>query len=399
MTTIKDNWRFSNQELRIISKIIKSGNSSSMSGSMNNIFENTFAKTVGAKFGVTFNSGTSTLHAALHALDVGYGDEVIVPALTVIADLNVILAQNAIPVFADIDPRTFNIDPNDIERKITRKTKAIIVVPLYGLPCEYDHIKKISKKYGVSVINDAAQSPLAEYKGAPIASLFDITSFSFDATKHITTGDGGMITTNNKKTATKIRKFGCLGYKALTAKDGRIRNIKDIFQSPNYSRHDDIGLNYRMSEFQGAIGVVQTTKLKKFVNLRRAIASRFSEIIQDCKFLSPQFTSKEKVHSYWTFAVRNLSQDISWKNFRKKYMEFGGTGIYASWKLLYQEDVFVNGNWKRHCPKLYKNYSFRACKNAEKIQKQLLQFPLNFKDMRSAQKSILALKKTIKYYE
>jgi len=106
MTIIKDNWRFSNDEVKLITKVIKSGNSSSMSGSMNKIFETSFAKTVGAKYAVAFNSGTSTLHAALHSLDVGYGDEVIVPAITVIADLNVIIAQNAIPVFADVNPRT-----------------------------------------------------------------------------------------------------------------------------------------------------------------------------------------------------------------------------------------------------------------------------------------------------
>ena len=347
MSIIKDDWRFSNDEVKLITKVILSGESSSMSGSINKRFEEKFAKTVGAKYAIAFNSGTSTLHAALHSLDVGYGDEVIVPALTVIADLNVIIAQNAIPVFADVNPNTFNIDPKDLENKITSRTKAIIVVPLYGLPCEYDEIKKISKKYGVKVINDAAQAPLAEYKGKPIASLFDITSFSFDATKHMTTGDGGMITTNNKNTANKIRKFGCLGYKALTAKDGRIRNIKDIFQSPHYSRHDDIGLNYRMSEFQGAIGMIQTKKLKKLVNLRRKIAFQFSLVVKNCKYLLPQETNKDMKHSYWTFTVRNINNNISWKNFRKKFKEFGGTGIFASWKLLYQEDVFKNGNWKK----------------------------------------------------
>jgi perosamine synthetase len=399
MSTIKDNWRFSGDELKMISKIIKSGNSSSMSGSMNNIFERSFSKTVGAKFGISFNSGTSTLHAALHALGVGYGDEVIVPALTVIADLNVILSRNAIPIFADVDKSTFNIDPADIEKKITSKTKAIIIVPLYGLPCENDKIKKISIKYGIKIIHDAAQSPLAKYKGKPIASIFDITSFSFDATKHITTGDGGMITTNNKQTALKIRKFGCLGYKSLTAKEGRIRNIKNIFQSPNYSRHDEIGLNYRMSEFQAAVGIVQTKKLRKFVLLRRKIAAKFRNTVKNCEFLIPQFTSDEKVHSYWTFVVRLIDPKISWKGFRKKYIEFGGTGIYASWKLLYQEDVFVNGNWKKLCPNLYKNYKYKPCLNAELIQKQLLQFPLNFKNLKSAEKSIKALSKTINYYE
>lgn len=399
MNIIKDNWRFSISELNQIRKVLNSGNSSSMSGSMNNEFEKKFAKKVGAKFGIAFNSGTSTLHAALHALDVNYGDEVIVPALTVIADLNVILAKNAIPVFADIDPFTFNISPKDIENKITKKTKAIIVVPLYGLPCDYDKIKKISVKYGIKIINDAAQAPLSVYKDTPIASIFDITSFSFDATKHMTTGDGGMITTNDELTATKIRKFGCLGYKALKGEDGRIRNIKNIFQSPEYSRHDDIGLNYRMSEFQGAIGISQTEKLQKFVELRRKIAKKFEDVIKDCNFLIPQKSSPDIIHSYWTYAVRIISKKISWEEFRKKFIEFGGTGIYGSWKLLYQEDVFANGSWKKQCPPLYNNYKHHICKNAEKIQKQLLQFPLNFPDLKSANGSLRALRKTVNYYK
>ncbi|MDB9872765.1 DegT/DnrJ/EryC1/StrS family aminotransferase, partial [Alphaproteobacteria bacterium] len=235
---MKDTWRFDGNELSYLKDVLVSGEVAGMSGSANQTFEKKFAKLVGANYGVTFNSGTSTLHAALHALGVARGDEVIIPALTVIANFDVIIAQGAIPVFADVQLDTFNIDPIDVKRKINSKTKAIMIVPLYGAPCDYDAFLEISRSTGVPIINDAAQAPLAIYKGRPIASLFDICSFSFDATKHMTTGDGGMITTLSDETARQIRKFGCLGYRALEAGDGRVRTNKDIFQNPNYSRHD-----------------------------------------------------------------------------------------------------------------------------------------------------------------
>lgn len=392
---MKDTWRYGNEETELLREVLSSGDASSMSGSFNQIFETNFAKCVGANFGVSFNSGTSTLHAALDALDVGFGDEVLVPALTVIANLQVILAQNAVPIFVDIDPNTYNIDPKDLESKVTKKTKAIFVVPLYGAPCDFDEILIISKKYKIPVINDAAQAPLAEYKGRPIASLFDITSFSFDATKHMTTGDGGMITTLSEGTAEKIRKFGCLGYKALKAKDGRIRVQKDIFQNPNYSRHDDLGLNYRMSEFQAAVGVAQTKKLEFFVGLRQNIAMMYKECVEDSGFLKVQSTPQGSRHAYWTFAVEYKHPEISWQKFRQMFIENGGSGIYAAWKLLYQEDVFKNGMWKKRCPKLYSNYVPDRCPNAEKIQPTLMQFPLNYASTRDAKASVSALRKTI----
>ena len=395
---MKNTWRFSGNENKYIEQVFESGEGSATSGDLNNEFEHEFAKKIGADYGVTFNSGTSTLHAALHALGVGYGDEVIIPALTVYANLAVVIAQNAIPIFADVDPDTFNIDPVDIARKITPKTKAIVPVPLYGLPCDYDAIAKIANEHGISVINDAAQAFLAEYKGKSIASLFPITSYSLDATKHITTGDGGMIVTTDQKLAQSIRKFGSLGYKALSSSDGRIRINKDLFQDPNYSRHDEIGLNYRMSEFSAAVGLAQTERMEHFVDMRRQIAKGYAEVVEGCNYLVPQFIPPECNSAYWTYTVRFIRDDISWYDFRRKFMDFGGDGIYAAWRLLYHETVFESGVWRDHCPPLYKDYTFEPCPNAEMIQPQLMQFVANYENMDAAEPNFEALRKTIAHF-
>jgi perosamine synthetase len=395
---MKNTWRFSGNENKYIEQVFVSGEGSATSGDLNNEFERAFAEKIGADYGVTFNSGTSTLHAALHALGVGYGDEVIIPALTVYANLAVVIAQNAIPIFADVDPDTFNIDPADIARKITPRTKAIVPVPLYGLPCDYDAIKKISDEHGIPVINDAAQAFLAEYKGKSIASLFPITSYSLDATKHITTGDGGMIVTTDQKLAQSIRKFGSLGYKALSGSDGRIRVNKDLFQDPNYSRHDEVGLNYRMSEFSAAVGLAQIERLEHFVDMRRQIAKGYADVIEGCNYLVPQFVPADCNSAYWTYTVRFTRDDLSWYDFRRKFMDFGGDGIYAAWCLLYNETVFTSGVWRDHCPPLYKDYTFEPCPNAEMIQPQLMQFVANYEDLNAAEPNFEALRKTIAHF-
>lgn len=257
---MKNTWRFGELEFKYIREVLDSGFGSSTSGSMNNRFEKAFADKVGAKYAITFNSGTSTLHAALEAVGVKAGDEVIIPPLTVVSNVDVILAQNAIPVFADIDPDTFNIDPKDIERKITKKTKAIMPVSLYGLCCDMDPILGLAKKYGLGVINDAAEAHMATYKGKKIAELGDIVSYSLENSKHITTGDGGIVVTNNEDMAVKMRKFGSLGYGAMKSGDGRIRINRDVFQDPSYKRHDSFGYNYRMPEVAAALGLAQTER-------------------------------------------------------------------------------------------------------------------------------------------
>lgn len=399
---MKNTWRFGDLEFQYIREVLDSGFGSSTSGSMNNRFEEAFAKKIGAKYAVTFNSGTSTLHAALDAVGVGYGDEVITSPLTVISNLDVILAQNAVPVFADIDPSTFNIDPADVARKITPKTKAIMPISLYGLSCDLDKLMELGTTHDVAVINDAAEAFGSTYKGKKIASIADITSYSTENSKHITTGDGGIVVTNDSALAEKMRKFGSLGYAALKATDGRIRNNKDIFQNPNYKRHDAFGYNYRMPEVAAAVGLAQTERMDFFLNLRLEIAKEFLSVIDDCDFLKPQKVPSHYTNTYWTVATTFELEDVSWSDFRRKFADFGGDGIYAAWSLLYREKIISSDNWKKRCPPIYTDICFPEnglCPVAEYVQPRIMQFVNNYGSVDEAAPQIEALEKTVKFYK
>lgn len=177
---MKNTWRFDDTELEFIKEVLASDFISSTSGNMNQRFEQAFAAKVGAEFAVTFNSGTSTMHACLAAAGVGPGDEVIVPALTVISTASVVLHQNAVPIFADVDPETFNIDPEDVRRKITERTKAIIPVSLYGLPADFDPLMEMAAEHDLVVIEDDAQAHLAQYRGRTVGTIGHMASFSFE---------------------------------------------------------------------------------------------------------------------------------------------------------------------------------------------------------------------------
>lgn len=398
---MKNTWRFGERELHYIREVLDSGFGSSTSGSMNNRFEAALAAKEGAKYAVTFNSGTSTLHAALDAVGAGYGDEVITAPLTVISNLDVILAQNAIPVFADIDPDTFNIDPVDVARKITPKTKAIMPISLYGVPCDLDPLMELGRKHGIAVINDAAEAFGCIYKGRRMGEIADITSYSTENSKHITTGDGGIIVTDNAEYAEKMRKFGSLGYAALKAGDGRIRSNKDIFQNPNYKRHDGFGYNYRMPEVAAALGLAQTERMDFFLKLRFDIARMYLDVVKDCDYLIPQKVPAGCNNTYWAVAMRYERSDVSWQDFRYKYVEFGGDGIYAAWALLYHETVVTSGVWKKRCPPLYANIDFpmkRLCPNAEAVQPKIMQFVNNYGSVEEAAPMVDALAKTIRHF-
>jgi perosamine synthetase len=398
---MKNTWRFGDRELGYVREVLDSGFGSSTSGSMNNRFEAALAAKEGAEFAVTFNSGTSTLHAALDAVGVGYGDEVITSPLTVISNLDVILAQNAIPVFADIEPNTFNIDPVDVQAKMTARTKAIMPVSLYGLSCDLDPLMALGKKYGVAVINDAAEAFGCTYHGRPIAGIADITSYSTENSKHITTGDGGIVVTNNADYAEKMRKFGSLGYAALKAGDGRIRSNKDIFQDPTYKRHDGFGYNYRMPEVAAALGLAQTERLDAFLKLRTDIARLYLCAVADCDYLIPQKVPDGYNNSYWTVAMRYEHNDVPWQDFRSKFLDFGGDSIYAAWALLYQETIFASGAWKKRCPPLYDPIDYPLeglCPNAEALQPKIMQFVTNYGSTDEAAPMVEALGKTIRHF-
>ena len=393
-------WRFDEREYQYIREVLDSGFASGTSGNMNTRLERAFAERYGQKFAITFNSGTTTLHTALWALGVGYGDEVIVTPLTVISCMNAILCCNAIPVFADIDPDTFLLDPEDIKRKITPRTKAIMPVHLYGQVCNMTEIMSIAKEYNLAVVEDCAQCYLGTHKGKLGGTFGDVGSWSFENSKHITTGDGGIITCDDEDLADKIRKLNTQGFRNATAISGKIRVSKDIFQNPSYKRHDRFGFMYRLPEVAAAIGLAQLKKLDWFVAKREQMARMYKEVIEatGCDWLVPQFTLEGDRNTYYTFAAKYLKDDVPWEDFRQKFIENGGDGIYAAWTLSYQEDSIPDV--KRILKSLHLhgrlNTELGICPSAEEVQPKLMQFTTNQKDEEEMRIEADALYRTIK---
>lgn len=395
-------WRFDEREYNYIKEVLDSGFASGTSGNMNTRLERAFAEKFGQKYAITFNSGTTTLHTALWALGVGYGDEVITTPLTVISCMNAILYCNAIPVFADVDPDTFLLDPEDVRRKITPKTKAIMPVHLYGQVCDMTAIISIAKKYGLSVVEDCAQCYLGTHKGKIGGTFGDAGSWSFENSKHLTTGDGGIVTCNNEELADRIRKLNSQGFRNATAISGKIRVSRDIFQNPSYKRHDRLGFMYRLPEVAAAMGLAQLEKLDWFVEKREKMAQTYKEVLKDtkCDWLVPQFTHQGDRNSYYTFAAKFLREDVKWEDFRKKHVENGGDGAYAAWTLCYQEDSVPDV--KRILESMHLggrlNTDKGICPNAEALQPKLMQFTTNQKDEDEMKVQAEALYKTIRYF-
>jgi perosamine synthetase len=395
-------WRFDAREYNYIKEVLDSGFASGTSGNMNTRLESAFAKKFNRNYAITFNSGTTTLHTALWALGVRYGDEVLVTPLTVISCMNAILYCNAIPVFVDIDPDTFLMDPQDVERKITPKTKAIMVVHLYGQVADMTSILKIAEKNNLSILEDCAQCYLGTHKGKLGGTFGDVGSWSFENSKHLTTGDGGIIACDDEVLADSIRKLNSQGFRNATAISGKIRTGKDIFQNPDFKRHDRFGFMYRLPEVAAAMGLGQVEKIDWFVEKRESMGRKYRQAIESsgCDWLIPQYTEPGDRNSYYTFAVKFLRDDISWQTFRKKFIENGGDGIYAAWALSYQEDSIedIRGILKSINLNDRFNTNKGICPEAESIQPKLMQFTTNQKGDEEMDIQYEALLDTIKYY-
>ena len=399
--TLSNPNKYLGNELAYIKKVLSSDSWSGTGGSWNQTLERTFAKKIGTRYAVTFNSGTATLHAALEAAGVGMGDEVVSPALTVMMDTTATLHANAIPVYADIDPKTFNIDPKDIKTKITPKTKAIIVVSLYGLPPEFDKIMEIAKQYNLPVIEDNAQSYLSVYKGRALGTIGHVASYSFENSKHISCGEGGIITTDDENLARMSRKIGGHGFKNLQAEEGRVRLNQDEFQNPDYKRHDELGWNYRLSEFSAAIALAQLERGEKLVALRKRSAKILMDVMKESDFLIPQHTPDYCEHTYYTLGVLyegEQSIGVSWKDFRRAFKEESGDGIYAAWSVPYLEPLIGEKKYRKRCPEIYKTleYPVGLCPVAERVQKNLMHFKTNYRNVDVIEQRAESLRKVIK---
>ena len=393
--------KYLGNELKYLEKVLNAESWSATGGNWNNALEKEFAKKFGVKYAVAMNSGTSTLHAALEAAGVGPGDEVISSALTVIMDSTATLHANAIPVYADVDPKTFNIDPNDVARKITKRTKAIIPVALYGLPPDLDPIMELAKKHNLVVIEDNAQCVLSKYKGRLAGTIGHMASYSFENTKHISCGEGGIIITDKEKYAELVRKIGGHGFKNLKAEEGRVRLNQDVFQNPHYKRHDVLGWNYRLPEFNAAIALAQLERIEELIELRIKSAQYFIDVMKTCDYLIPQFVPSGYTNTYYTLGVvyeGDKSIGVSWEDFRKAYIDHGGDGIYGAWSVPYLEPMIATRQFANRCPWVYEDlrYEKGLCPVAEALQPKIMQFKTNYRDVNLAENKAIALLKTIK---
>ena len=390
--------RITDKEREYVMQVLDSQFRTSAGSLMTKTLEEKFAEAFQSRFAISFINGTATMHAALAAAGVGPGDEVIVPPLTMASTSFVVLHSGAVPVFADIDPQTWNIDPRSIEERVTPRTKAIIPVAIYGLSPDLDPIMDIAARHNLFVLEDDAECFLGYYKGRIVGSIGHASSFSFQSSKHMTSGEGGMIVTNDPELADGIRRFGSLGYASVGAAAGAGKITKDVIQDPKYERHVSVGWNYRMPELCAAVALGQLERLQELVDMRIQAAGFFAEAVGGCQWLAPQAVPEGYVHSYWTYVLKLDTDgvDFDWYDFRRKYLELGGDGIYGAWQLTHLEPVFKDQSYGADQGQAY---GPGLCPVAESIQPKLLQLKTNYMDLDVAQAKAEALKRTIQHFE
>lgn len=321
------------EEVSAIREVVLSGDF--VSGKRVAAFEKNFASYIGVRETAAVNSGTAALHLALAVLEIGPGDEVIVPPLTFMSTISAVLHQNAIPVFADIDMNSFCISPDDIRRRITERTRVIIPVHLYGNAADMDEIMAIAEEYGLYVVEDCAQAHGTEYKGSKVGSIAHIGVFSFFATKHMTTGEGGMLTSDNEEWIRKARV---------------LRNHGLI----NREDHVSLGYNYRMNEMAAAMGLIQLRKLDE-LNERRIENSLFllSELnnVPQPWFRIPILSSFVRHTFFWCPLIVKPEEGFSTRDVVMRLREQGIEVRQRYHEPLYKQKVLVDySSYPKGCP-------------------------------------------------
>lgn len=390
--------RIYGNEARYVMSVLETDFRSSKGSLMTGQLEQKFAEVFESEFAIAFVNGTATLHALLEARGIGPGDEVIVPPLTMSATSFAVLQCNATPVFADVDPDTFQISAQSIAERITPRTKAIMTVALYGLSPDMDPIMKLADKHGLFVVEDDAQCFLGRYKGKLVGTLGHAASFSFQSSKHITSGEGGMVVTDDADLADRVRKVQSLGYAGVGAKKGKI--TKADIQDPTYERHVTMGWNYRMPEMCAAVALAQVENIEPLVETRMKAAKILDAAMRDCNWLIPQRTPEGDVNSYWTYVVQLRHPDMTWNQVRDKFRAMGGDGVYGAWQLTYLEPMFKNmtllGRERFISPEVRASYRKGLCPVAEDLQPRLMQFKTNYWDLSAAERQADILRQTIR---
>ncbi len=394
--------RVTELEKKLVMEVLSTDFKSSEGSKMMSSLESEFATKYDVDYAISFINGTATMHAALEALNIGIGDEVIVPPLTMSATTFAVLQANATPIFADVEKDTYQISYESIKSRLTEKTKAIITVALYGLSPDMDPIVSLAKREGVKVIEDNAQCFLGEYNSKLVGTLGDCASFSFQSSKHLTSGEGGIVITNDESLAERIRKIQSLGYQGVSAKKGKITK-KDI-QDPEYLRHVSMGWNYRMPELCCAVALAQVKRMDELVEARIKSANLFSQSVREFSdWFIPQKTKPLLKNSYWTWTAHLKRDDISWYELRDAFLDNGGDGVYAAWQLTYLEPMFKDfnllGREEFISQENIDSYRRGLCPNAEYLQPRIFQFKTNYWEEEAAKRQSEILFKTLKQFD
>lgn len=357
------------EEIEAVLEVMRSKKLSQLAGNYVEDFEIEFARYIGTKYAVAVNSGTAALSLAVAALQVGTGDEVILPPYTFVATANGILQQNAIPIFADVDKETFNIDPRKLEAKISDKTRAIMPVHMMGQPCDMDHIMEIARKHNLFVIEDSAQAAGAEYKGRKVGSIGDVGCFSFYMNKNMTSAEGGMLVTNDEGVAER----------AMTFRNHCRPEISNVPNVPAYNVFTGIGWNLRMNSLQAVIGRTQLKRLDESNHRRSMNAEFIRHHAKPLEWLVPQGVLKDTNPVYWFQAFR--IRDSSKINRDKLTAAISAEGIKAEGYApipVHLQELFTKqvGYGRTHCPfdcPVYGKkveYKVGDCPEAEKLCKE-----------------------------
>jgi perosamine synthetase len=258
-----------------------------------------------------------------------------------------------------------------------------------------DEIMEIAAKHDLTVIEDDAQCFLGFYKNRIVGSIGQMSSFSFQNSKHITCGEGGMVTTNDEKLATAVRRFSSLGYGLVSPKAGQSKIDKRAIVRPTFKRHTSYGFNYRLSEISAAVLLAQLERLDEFVFWRKETAKAFDQVIKaNCSWLQPQLVPDGYEHSYWAYTVimdKSVDAETMWDRIYAKFVEFGGEGFYGAWGLTYLEPIFQNGICGRYQPGL--------CPKAEFVQPRIIQFKTNYGSYEAIKQQCEALEKTLRFFK
>ncbi len=323
-------------------------------------FEEAFAAYVGAKYAVAVSSGTAALHACCYAIGIQEGDEVITTPMTFVSTASSIMFCQGIPVFADINENTYNIDPDDIERKITPRTRAIIPVHFTGQPCDMKKIYRIAKEHGLKVIEDAAHAHGADYYGSKIGGCeySDLTAFSFHPVKLMTTCEGGMITTNDEQLYHKMKLFRAY----CSTKDPKL--LKDKTDGPWHYEIQGLGYNYRLSDVMSALGRSQLRKLDDFVARRRMIAQKYDRELKgiDDLILPVQAKGCNGSWHLYTVQIQNGRRREIYMKMREK-----GIGVDVHYLPVYKHPYFQENGYQKVC-----------CPKAENLYRQILSIPIYY---------------------